>query len=71
MSIDCTKMTPDEKEMIFGRSFREIHIVFFECIDGQMYLDIVLEGGGLTLIGDPEECLKVYVGGTQQDQTKQ
>lgn len=71
MSIDCTKMTPDEKEQLFGRAFREIPIISFESIDGEMSLIVILDGREVNLIGDPEECLRVYTGGTQQDQTKQ
>lgn len=71
MSIDCTKMTPDEKEQLFGRAFREIQIISFESFEGEMSLTVVLDGNKVNLIGDPEECLKTYTGGTLHDQTKQ
>lgn len=71
MSIDCTKMTPDEKEELFCRSFREIPIISFESIDGAMSLTVVLDGMEVALVGDPEECLKTYTGGTRHNQTKQ
>lgn len=62
--IDCSKATPDEKENLFGREFRELHILSVEFTSTSTVMTILLEAQKVTLVGDPQEALRTYMAAT-------
>lgn len=70
MPLDCTKLTPDEREALFGREFREIHILSFgSTASGALLTCVVIAGKPVHLIGDPEKSLSTYLGGRSLGRT--
>jgi hypothetical protein len=55
--------TPDEKERLLGREFRNIEVLDMEIEAGNISVRIVLEGRVLVLLGDPQEALRTHLGG--------
>jgi hypothetical protein len=63
MYIDMTAATADDKEGLLGREFREIDVRGLTCGEGALRLDARIEGQAVTLVGDPQKALAVYLGG--------
>lgn len=67
--IDLSKATPDEKELVLGRAFRELHVQTFTIENrgpGQpahCVTKLVIDAEPVTLIGEPDGCLRVYLEG--------
>lgn len=62
MPLDCTKLTPDEREALFGREFREIPVLSFGMsAAGVMLTCAVIDGQPLHLVGDPRVALLVML----------
>lgn len=66
MPLDCTTLTPDEREVLFGRQFREIHILSFgSTASGALLTCVVLAGKPVHLVGDPAQSLQTILGGRE------
>lgn len=61
--IDWTRVSADDKESLLGREFRNLTVRSFKVSNGVMFTVVILEGREVTLVGDPCEALKVYLGG--------
>jgi hypothetical protein len=55
--------TGDDKVMTLGDEFRHIEVLDVDFADGVMVTRIILGGQCITLIGDPQDALKTYLGG--------
>lgn len=71
--IDMSKVslvgaTGDDKAVVLGDEFRNIEVLDVDFNEGVMFTKIFLGGEIITLIGDPREALKTYLGG-QADQS--
>lgn len=61
--VSLLGVTPEEKEMAFGREFRDISMLDFEVVGEIMHVRILIEGKPISLIGNPQDALKTYLGG--------
>ena len=62
MPLDCTQLTPDEREALFGREFREIQVLSFGVTAASVLLTCAVIGGQpLHLVGDPRAALLVLL----------
>lgn len=64
--IDCTALSFQEKEDLFGKGFGMINVISFEVIEGCMYTKVNLDGNEVVLIGDPEKALHNYMLGSKK-----
>lgn len=61
--IDMRKATPDEKESVLGREFRELDVWGFDPVP-PIKTVVLIEGKRTVLVGDPQAALRVYLAGT-------
>lgn len=66
MKVSLLLSTPDEREMLLGREFRDINVLSMEFPSAGIVTKVVLEGRVVKLVGDPVSCLKTYLGGRPQ-----
>lgn len=59
----------DERAQLLGEEFRHVEVLDFE-VGAVMVTRILIAGAIVTLIGDPREALRTYLGGTEGE-TKQ
>lgn len=62
--------TGEDKVLVLGEEFRNIEVLDVDFNDGMMFTRIILDGQCITLVGDPRNALKTYLGG-QADQVAQ
>lgn len=62
IQIDLTKATPQDRVVCFGEAFRLVQMV---CVwttpAGEVLTRVILDGRPVTLVGDPEKALAVYM----------
>ena len=68
--ISFVGASADDKAQLLGPEFRNIDVLDFEADGGVMVTTIIIEGHTIALVGDPQEALKTYLGGTS-DQAAQ
>jgi hypothetical protein len=62
--VSFAGISADEKVQLLGDEFRNIAVLDFESTEGVMCTRIIFDGQVIMLIGDPQEALKTYLGGT-------
>ncbi len=68
--FDMRQTTPDEREQILGREFRELRVLGFKP-SPPMHTIVILDGVRTTLVGDPQQALRTYLGGKQEGEALQ
>lgn len=69
MPLDCSKLTPDEREAVFGREFREVQVLSFRALPGGALLTtVVIAGQMVHLVGDPCVALNTLMSGQKNDE---
>lgn len=61
--IDFCLATPDDREQVLGRAFRNIYVFAFGMQGEHWRTDCLLEGRPVTLIGEPEQSLRTFLAG--------
>lgn len=61
--ISLVEATADDKALVLGDEFRNIEVSEVDFSDGLMSTKIILNSKCITLIGDPRDALKTYLGG--------
>jgi len=61
--ISLVEAMADDKALVLGDEFRNIEVLEVDFSDGLMSTKIILNSQCITLIGDPRDALKTYLGG--------
>lgn len=66
--IDFTKTTPDEREALLGREFRNVLVLEAGAgADGSLLTRVLFDGQAVTLVGNPSDALRTYLAGRAAD----
>ncbi|QEZ47200.1 hypothetical protein [Cupriavidus oxalaticus] len=61
--VSFVSASGDDKAALLGPEFRHIDVIDFQAIDGVFLVRIAWQSQVLTLVGDPQEALRVAMGG--------
>lgn len=61
--IDMTNATADDREQVLGAEFRQI-TVLRASFSEPMVTIAILDGNKVALVGDPQQALAVFLGGS-------